>query len=356
MSDLAKQKLHGPVATLRKETATWDADQQDWQPSPHFTIISFHPNGKTSTSDTHNPGGSIAHARYLYDDSDRLAERHSWMNDEPMHRTIYFYNETGRHIRTTGINPDGSHVDSEICTYDADGKMTKTIFLHLPGNVSDRDKDGGRMAHSTGYSVDDMDIAFSAPSASMMTTVYDKQSLPAKVIFQNKDHNPVQEVLFERDAFGRTLSVNILVGESPFKDLVGRVPPDHREAIAAVLRQTFGPSFSRMKYTYDSRGRLLERMHTMGTLKEDRTTYHYDDLHDEPIEEISEDTSRTANISDDGTIHYKLDKKTVQHNRFEYQYDTHGNWTERSLSCRVEPDADLQRSNIERRIIAYHAG
>lgn len=355
MSNLKKRKLHGPIATLRTETAIWDGDLQDWQPSPHLTIISFHPDGKTSTSDTHNPGGSIAHARYLYDDAGRLTERHTWMNDECIHRTSYFYDEAGRHIRTAGINPDGSQVDSETSTYDADGKMTKVIFLHLPDRVSDREKDGGLVAHSAGHSIEGLDMHFSAPGTDRIITAYDKESLPAKVIFQNQYHEPLKEVLFERDASGRTLSIDILIGESQFKDLVDRVPADSREAMAAVLRQAFGPSFSRITYTYDSWNRLLERTHTMGTLKEDRTTYRYDNLHDEPIEEISEDTSRTANIDEDGAIHYESDKKTVQHNRFEYIYDAQGNWTERIVSYRVEPDADFLRSSIERRTITYHA-
>jgi hypothetical protein len=43
----------------------------------------------------------------------------------------------------------------------------------------------------------------------------------------------------------------------------------------------------------------------------------------------------------------------VQHVKFEYQYDAHGNWTERIVSQRLEPNADERPSNIERRTIAY---
>jgi hypothetical protein len=46
----------------------------------------------------------------------------------------------------------------------------------------------------------------------------------------------------------------------------------------------------------------------------------------------------------------------VDHVRFEYQYDAYGNWTERVVWARMEPDSDERRSNIERRAITYYGG
>ena len=45
----------------------------------------------------------------------------------------------------------------------------------------------------------------------------------------------------------------------------------------------------------------------------------------------------------------------MAHNRFEYVYDAQGNWTERIVSHRVEPNPDFQRGNIERRALTYYA-
>jgi hypothetical protein len=104
------------------------------------------------------------------------------------------------------------------------------------------------------------------------------------------------------------------------------------------------------------RGACCNRRGAWGTLSEDRTTYRYDDLHDEPIEEATEHKSREANLDDDGAVHYKSASVTIQHNRFEYIYDAQGNWTERMVSYQTEPNPDFQRSNIERRTITYHPG
>ena len=92
----------------------------------------------------------------------------------------------------------------------------------------------------------------------------------------------------------------------------------------------------------------------MGKLGEHRSTYLYQDR-DDPIEEINEDRHREANINDSGGVDYTPDRVNRQHNRMEYLYDALGNWTERTVSYRLEPNAHFQLSNIERRAITYHA-
>jgi FixJ family two-component response regulator len=91
MSDLAKWKVHGAVETLRAEFATWDLNQEYWQPVRHFTLTSFRPDGTLNTVSTQNPDGSIVHSRWLYDHMGRLTESNSWLNNGPIDRAVYFY-------------------------------------------------------------------------------------------------------------------------------------------------------------------------------------------------------------------------------------------------------------------------
>jgi hypothetical protein len=91
----------------------------------------------------------------------------------------------------------------------------------------------------------------------------------------------------------------------------------------------------------------------MGRLGEHRSTYLYGDG-DDPIEEINEDRHREANIKEDGGLEYAPDRVDLQRNLFEYRYDAHGNWTERVVWNRLEPNPDFQRSNVERRAITYY--
>ena len=188
-----------------------------------------------------------------------------------------------------------------------------------------------------------------------MTTTYGEWDLPAKVVFQDANHNSVTEVIFTRDNAGRLLSeVMRSNGESHFPDFLDKVPPEQRERMAALLQKVFGEPNSSTAYTDDPQGRIVERTRKMGSLSEDRSTYRYDD-HDDPNEETTEHKNREARINENGAVDYTADRVTVQHNRFEYLYDAQGNRTEKTASYQVEPNPDFQRYDIERRAITYHA-
>ena len=333
MSDLAKWKVHGSVETLRTEFATWDLNLEEWQPASRVVVTSFRPDGAVSTSDANNPDGSVAHLQWLYNDLGRLEESHFWLNDGPIDRTLYSYDEAGRHVRTVQLTHDGTRTDSAICSYDAGGTKTMVRFLGLFGaNVA--------------YNIEGTDRAYSAPGAATMTTTCDGQHLPIKVVFQDANQTPLRIVVFVRDGAGR-----ILNEEMQFLDLAGLADS---EGTASMFKKVFGETFSSTKYVYDTQGRLLERTNRMGGLGEDHTTYRYD-AHDDPIEETAEHTNREANLDEHGIVHYSSEHRSVQHNRFDYRYDPRGNWTERIVSIRLEPNPGFQRSNIERRAITYHA-
>ncbi len=199
VSDVAKWKVHDPVATLRTEFATWDLDQKEWQPARHSTITSFRSDGAVGASDIQNPDGSVAHSRWLYDNAGRLTESNFWLNDGPIDRSLYSYDEAGRHVRTVHLGHDGTQTDLEICSYDADGKKTKVRFLSLPGI-------------NTAYGIEGTEQAYGAHGATTMTTTYDEWDLPAKVVFQDANHNSIRSVLFVRDSTGRLLKEEMHAG------------------------------------------------------------------------------------------------------------------------------------------------
>jgi hypothetical protein len=342
MSDLANGKVHGPVKTLRKEFASWDLNTEAWQPVSGYTLTSFGADGKISATDSYNPEGSVAHSRWLYDHDRRLTEFNSQMSDGRVTRTLYFYDEAGRHVRTAQISQDGTQTDTELCTYDADGKRTKVEFLsHTGDHVS--------------YSIEGTHMGWSAPGATRMTTTYDERDLPIRVIFQDASLHPLRYAVLTRDCAGRLLNVELnLGGEPPFREITEKRTAEDREKMAAILKQIFGGTFSSTTWVYDSQGRMIEEMRRMGTLSEDRTTYRYNEDHDDPIEQTTERTSREASIDEDGVLKYLPISMSLQHNRFDYVYDDHGNWTEQIVSVRDEPNPAFQRSDIERRAITYY--
>ncbi len=355
MSDLAKWKVHGPVKTLKSEVATWDRDQQDWQTAEHVTVVSFHPDGTISTTDAHNPDGSIAHSRWLCDDAGRTIELHSWMNDGPIGRTVYVYDEGGRPIRTTHLSPDGTSTEVEAYNYDSDGRKTKVWFL--PRNVDDSEcSTSGACGATTGYSIEGTDSAYRVPGASTMTTTYDERNLPTKVSFQDANGRPLSYVILTQDSAGRLISEEFHQGElSPFQTFLDdKTPPEERGRLAALFNAVLGDGFSSTTHKYDDKGRLTTREHRMGNLGGDFTAYRYGER-DDPVEETTEHRTREASFDETGNVKYSSDRIDVQHNQLEYLYDVHGNWTERIVSFRSESELTFQRSNIERRVITYYS-
>ena len=60
-------------------------------------------------------------------------------------------------------------------------------------------------------------------------------------------------------------------------------------------------------------------------------------------------------IDDDGVVRTIEEEPGVQQqNRYDYQYDSHGNWTERVGSYKIGSQPEFQRSNIQRRTITYY--
>ncbi len=98
--------------------------------------------------------------------------------------------------------------------------------------------------------------------------------------------------------------------------------------------------------------RVRDRLRLGALTSEERVTVRYDDF-DNPVEEVRSDVNREMRM-DDGVVKTEERPSHVQHVRGKYQYDAHGNWTERIVSQRLEPNANERPSNIERRTISYY--
>ena len=354
MSDLAKWKVHGPVKTLKSEFATWDQDRQDWHPDHRINVASFDPVGTILSTDVHNPDGTIAHSRWFYDDAGRMLESNSWMNDEPINRIVYLHDETGRPIRATHLDSNGTRKDLEVYSYDVDGRKTKVQFLYRREADSECTA-GNACGASTLYAIEGTDAAYGASGATTLTISYDERGLPAKVSFHDAHRQMLTYLILTRDSAGRLLSVEQHQGEkSPFQSHLDKAPPEQRERLAAVLKEVLGETLSSTRYEYDAKGRLVTRENRMGQLGEDCTTYRYRD-HDDPVEETIEHRSCEGKIDETGNVQYSSNRVNLQHNQLEYLYDECGNWTERIVSLRLESQSAFQRSNVERRTITYYS-
>jgi YD repeat-containing protein len=352
MSDVAKWKLRGPVRTLRSETAEWDAVREDWKPARHFWVAEFQADGKIAVRDAHNPDGTIYRTTFRYDNRGRLVEGQSGPASGPFTKSIYSYDDAGRHLRTVNVAADGAVTDSESCRYDSTGRKTKVTFLEARPI-------GAGALHIIVDETDDASFGFAASDATTMTTTYGEKDQAEEVVMHDANHVVVTRVTFTRDRDGRKLGEVVqFAGQFPFPEIrteLGKLSAEERAAMAALFAQAFdAKTLHSRAWAYDRQGRVLERTERMGTLSETRTTYRYDDR-DNAIEETREDQSHELGMNADGTPARRNESVRRHDNRFEYQYDREGNWTERIASYRTEANAIFQRSSIERRQITYHA-
>ena len=340
MSDLAKWEVRGPVRLVANDIAEWNLAKDEWGPLRHFNSASFTRDGKLDESRHYNPDGTIARQKCLYDEAGRLVETQFWMDDALSNQTLYVYDNAGRHIRTVDVSRDGTRRDSEASTYDSSGRRTTVRFLvpHKP-NVD------------VMYAVEGVDHGYGAPGAVTMTIACNAQDLPAEVLFHDAQNALIRRVVFVRDEVGRLLSDELQFGETPpFPEL-----EEQAENRAAIFEVIFGPARAFMKTTnaYDEKGRVIERNMRTGYLGEDRTTIGYDE-HDNPIEQTAEHYAREVSAGEHGELHTTSERSHTQRTRFDYQYDAEGNWTERVVWGRLEPNPNFQRSNLKRRGISYY--
>lgn len=353
MTDLTRWSLRGPVRTLRTESAEWNPEVGDWWPLESRSVATFRADGQLSEIEHHNPDGSVPRQVRVYDEGGRLAESQCWSNDLLTRRVVHTYDASGRSVSAATVDAAGARHETERCRYDENGRKTKVVFLTVP--------DTGGVSCSTGscgtmYSVEGTDVAYSAPGATTITTLYDEHERPSEVVFRDASNAAINRVVFARDPDGRVLSERM-----EFTDLGGllgpavdaTLPSDERAALMELVKAAFdGQMFSHATYAYDEKGRRVETTRRMGKLSEERVTVRYDDF-DNPVDEVRSDVSREMRM-DDGVVKNEESRSHVQHVRFDYRYDAHGNWTERVVLHRSGPDADERPSNIERRTIAYY--
>ncbi len=351
MSDLARLELRGPVRTLRTQFAEWNPETGDWWPLKNRFVAMFRGDGQLSEIQHHNPDGSIPREVRIYDEGGRLTEYQWWAHDVLTRRILHTYDAGGRPAAAVTVDVDGTKREAELCRYDENGRKTKVVFLRVPeSSASCSTGSCGTM-----YGVEGTDVAYSAPGATTTTTIYDEHERPSEVTFHDADNARVSRVVFSRDHDGRVLSERMEIADR--RGLLGpaidaNTPKDERASLMELPEAVFEDhTWSLATYAYDEKGRRIESVRRLGKLSEERVTVRYDDF-DNPVEQVRSDVSRDMRM-EDGAVKSEERPSHVQHVRFEYQYDEHGNWTERIVWQRMEPNADEQPSNIERRAITY---
>lgn len=348
MTDLDRHRLRGLVHTMRTETAEWDAATDSWKPPSGYQLFTFRADGNVSHSESRYRGG-VNHLAHQYDAAGRLIAIESWGEGEARSRMEFRYDASGRPAETFLVAADGAREQTETFSYDSDGRMTRLqhrAFAGLPEDVAGDAPSWQRyVPHG------------SEPSPSPLVTVlYDAANRPSEVLIHSASHEFQYRVLLTRDKDGR-----LLTAETTFAGLDAFGPglqaerakasPEDRAKMESELETIFEKQMLQtVHFSYDTSGRLIEETLRMGTVMEDVRTYRYDER-DTVVEETYVTRSRVI----DGAPGPEVEDRRGR-TRFEYQRDTHGNWTERVALGDGGDATDFRRGTIERRALTYYAG
>ncbi|HEY7392693.1 MAG TPA: hypothetical protein VH640_29505 [Bryobacteraceae bacterium] len=344
MSDLAKWKVHGPVHSVKRSYAEWDLAEEEWQAAADHGQGIFRPDGKLEEVRYRNPDGTVTARKNLYNEIGLLVETQCWKGDSLEHQTIYSYGDGAGHVSTISVNREGHRREEERSTYDSLGRKTTVRFLHPPEG-----------AGHVMYWIEAADQGVTAPGVVTMTTAYDANDLVTEVRFHDAQNAVVTRVRLARDEAGRLVKTELLFGDRlPFSETAAEAEKPSMPK-AEVLAKVFGPSqaLSITTYSYNENGLRVERTIRMGLLGGERTAFRYDN-HGNPIEESRTHENREYGSDEQGELHITKEYSDAQHTRYEYQYDAHGNWTERVIWSRQEPNPNFERRNVERREIVYY--
>ena len=129
--------------------------------------------------------------------------------------------------------------------------------------------------------------------------------------------------------------------------------PGAAEEMAAQLTKLLGEqrNFTRMTYTYDADGRLIEQNHYIGYSMEGTTKITYND-HSDKLEERQFTTGdpNPPRDSQSGEPQSAAPPSQESQVRYSYKYDTFGNWTEQAISSSTSPND----ATVSRRTIIYY--
>lgn len=306
-----------------------------------------------------SPDGSESGASHTYDPDGRLLTTTSYESSRKTVEKSYSYDDKGRLLTIT--SSDGERT---TFAFDKQGQKTETRV------VTKRDERAGAAATGIDVMFADIDgsamLDFRFRDASSFKTIYNDQDQPTETQAYAADGHSLGRVIRTFDDKGRIIGVREIIDDPmsqfPAKALEGMTAQTgvSLDELRAEMAKTFGAlqSESGKTYSYDSDGRIEKVILNIGLLGTFTRTYVYND-HGDVIEEHNI-LVRNSVIPVGVPFHMDEDGKLVSDKppsewpqqpdfpappdtRCSYTYDSHGNWTEKTITHSKESSVTVRR-------------
>jgi YD repeat-containing protein len=343
MSDREKAGLRGPVLQCIEERTT--PAFENFPGTSYVSINKYSPEGKLLQTSIGNSVESAQESAiiYTYDSAGRLLKKTTTNSGSPVSESNYQYDQKGRIISITG-DPLGTS------TFEYDDNGRKTRIVSAPSIPL--------LPEGTQYIFpmpETEDPYLPMPTSGHVKISYNEQNQPVEWQVSDANGNLVNRLIRTYDENGRLTELRYTIENLLFslpaeaqQELMAA--PGAPEEMAAQLTKLLGEqrNFTRMTYTYDPDGRLIEQHHYTGYAMEGTTKIVYND-HSDKLEERQFTTGdpNPPRDSQSGEPQSAAAPSQESQVRYSYKYDTFGNWTEQAISSSISPiDATVTRRTI----------
>ena len=268
----------------------------------------------------------------------------------------FTYGADGHLLRTVSTGQDGS--SDTLYYYDSQGRLTGITGEDSRWTTSFEYDDQGRktrIVRSTDYDMGDdplgvsvdgngPDLFVAPPGGGWVVTPFNESGQPIESRVYGPNGELIRRLMRSYDAKGRVVeSAYVVENLESLREVLRETHAGLRsnpEALETLLTEQLGDHsvFSRISYVYDDQGRVSEVDGDWGHSEKTITKTTYND-HGDAAEEF---TTRT----------HPPDSREEIHTRFDYQYDSFGNWTEGVMIS--QSNAGERSRTIHRREITYY--
>jgi hypothetical protein len=352
MADGERQGLRGPVksSVITSGPGMMGAEGKTYPEFRSEFSSEFDVDGRVVVTRHRYSNDSYSTTRYDYDASGRLLKTRSGTEGEANSETTYFYDQQNRMTEIINSKRPANPVSFR---YDERGRKSMTV-VSLPEDYRPNVASGGSP----------FDRAAFPPNlrgGGSATTIYDELDRAIEAQVRNANGELIEHTVRTYDAQGRVLE-EIQTLDAPERMFSVEQLDEVRQKqglSADQFRQEFRADFAKLmagrpgmysvSYRYDSQGRVQHTSRRILNTEEDMET-----LYNERGDVVSEIRWRKELNGGTDSATAAPRPPSFSEVRYSYQYDSHGNWTEKTMSVRSSPDGAFEPRCVMTQTLTYY--
>jgi hypothetical protein len=372
--------LRGPV----KSCVTESQDQSD-AGGGFAEKLDFDSKGRLVSRTSRYPGQPESSIRYTFDEHGRPLSETSLHQKATTWERVNSYDEAGRLIK---ITLSGGMLGDLTRTYEYDAEdrvvaivenskrgVARADFLYENGiktmvkTVPPQEPGLGTATGAEMLMEAAMSGNYGLPKGGTVTVTFNEGDQPVEAKLANQDGRVHTRIVSTYDAKGQIVETRSIM-EDPVAMFGVELPKERASADAARL-DAMKAAVKRMidgdrgamsvSYKYDQQGRMIERKSSIFGSREHVQAMKYNEHGDLVSEktEMSTDPNAVTGVSTDevGNIVETRGEgppPTNSESKLEYQYDSFGNWTEKTSYVKASPEEEFKRTTLTSRTITYY--